>query len=139
MPRRRAAWASWNFHLNGSAKGVGRATLTYDMNRLQPLHSHRRYLVTLNMSEAIDPARIIRVVDYAHPVYTVEGMAAQGRWREISGADRVHFCGAYWRWGFHEDGAWSALRVSETLGGRGPGLIDHATRAVRAGSLVGAT
>lgn len=139
MPRRRAAWASWNFHLNGSAKGVGRATLTYDMNRLQSLHSHRRYLVTLNMSEAIDPARIIRVIDYAHPVYTVEGMAAQGRWREISGADRVHFCGAYWRWGFHEDGAWSALRVSETLGGRGPGLIDHATRAVRAGSLVGAT
>ena len=125
MPRRRAAWASWNFHLHGAGKGVGRSTLTYDMNRLQSLDSlgaDRRYLVSLNMSDAIDPARIIRVIDYAHPVYTVEGVRAQERWGEISGADRVHFCGAYWRWGFHEDGAWSALRVSEMLGGRGPGL-----------------
>ena len=138
MPRRRAAWASWNFHLNGSANGVGRSTLTYDMNRLQSLQTDRRYLVTLNMSDAIDPAKIIRVIDYAHPVYTVEGMAAQERWREISGADRVHFCGAYWRWGFHEDGAWSGLRVSEMLGGRGPGLIHHGND-IGARSLVAAT
>lgn len=138
MPRRRAAWASWNFHLNGSASGVGRSTLTYDMNRLQSLQTDRRYLVSLNMSDTIDPAKIIRVIDYAHPVYTVEGMAAQERWREISGADRVHFCGAYWRWGFHEDGAWSGLRVSEMLGGRGPGLIPHGDDT-GARSLVAAT
>ena len=121
MPRRRAAWASWNFHLHGTG-GRGRSTLTYDMNRLQSLPTDRRYLVTLNMSDAIDPGRIIRVIDYAHPVYTVEGMAAQRRWDEISGVDRIHYCGAYWRWGFHEDGAWSGLRVSEMLGGRGPGM-----------------
>ncbi|MBA2522616.1 MAG: FAD-dependent oxidoreductase [Solirubrobacterales bacterium] len=120
MPRRRAAWASWNFHLRDQP--AGRSTLTYDMNRLQRLDTDRQYLVTLNMTEAIDPAKIISVIDYAHPVYTVEGMAAQARWSEISGVDRIHYCGAYWRWGFHEDGAWSALRVSEMLGGRGPGL-----------------
>ena len=120
MPRRRAAWASWNFHLGDESPG--RATLTYDMNRLQALPTERRYLVTLNRTEAIDPEKIIRVIDYSHPVYTVEGMAAQRRWAGISGVDRIHYCGAYWRWGFHEDGAWSALRVSEMLGGRGPGL-----------------
>ena len=119
MPRRRSAWASWNFHLLSHA--AGRSTVTYDMNRLQSLSSRQRFLVTLNRTRAIDPAKIIRVIDYAHPVYSNEGMAAQARWPQVSGADRVHFCGAYWRWGFHEDGAWSALRVSEALGGRGPG------------------
>ena len=124
MPSRRAAWASWNYHL--SDEPAGRTALTYDMNRLQSLPTDVRYLVTLNRTDAIDPDKIIRVIDYAHPVYTVEGMAAQERWGEISGVDRVHYCGAYWRWGFHEDGAWSALRVAEMLGGRGPGLSERA-------------
>ena len=48
---------------------------------------------------------------YDHPVYTRAGLAAQGRWAEISGVRRTHYCGAYWRWGFHEDGVWSALRA----------------------------
>jgi predicted NAD/FAD-binding protein len=120
MPRRRAAWASWNYHL--CEEPAGRTTLTYDMNRLQSLRAEQRYFVTLNRTDAIDPDKIIRVIGYAHPVYTVEGMAAQRRWDEISGVDRIHYCGAYWRWGFHEDGAWSGLRVAEMLGGRGPGL-----------------
>jgi predicted NAD/FAD-binding protein len=119
MPRRRAAWASWNYHL--CDQPAGRTTLTYDMNRLQSLPAERRYFVTLNRTDAIDPAKILRVIGYAHPVYTIEGMAAQSRWAEISGHDRIHYCGAYWRWGFHEDGAWSGLRVAEMLGGRGPG------------------
>ena len=122
MPKRRAAWASWNYHLVDRAGGS--STLTYDMNRLQSLETDEQYLVTLNRTEAIDPDKIIKVIDYAHPVYTTEGLAAQARWSEISGTDRVHYCGAYWRWGFHEDGAWSALRVSEMLGGRGPGLAE---------------
>ena len=120
LPRRRAAWASWNFHL--LPNGGDRSTVTYDMNRLQSLTARERYLVTLNRTRAIDPAKVISVIDYAHPVYSNDGMRAQARWAEVSGADRVHFCGAYWRWGFHEDGAWSALRVSAALGGRGPGL-----------------
>ncbi len=120
MPRRESAWASWNFHLG--AEDPGASAVTYDMNRLQSLSTQERFLVTLNRIEAIDPGKIIRVIDYAHPVFTNPGMAAQARWAEISGVDRIHYCGAYWRWGFHEDGAWSALRVSEALGGRGPGF-----------------
>ena len=118
MPRRRSAWASWNFHLID--RPTGRTTVTYHMNRLQSLSAERDYLVTLNLSEAIEPTEVIRRIDYSHPVFTPEGVAAQGRWAEISGHRRTHYCGAYWRWGFHEDGVWSALRVSERLGGRGP-------------------
>jgi predicted NAD/FAD-binding protein len=58
---------------------------------------------------------VIEKVEYAHPVITQESYAAQRRWSEISGVDRVHYCGAYWRWGFHEDGCWSALRACESL------------------------
>ena len=118
MPRRRSAWASWNYHL--TERPTGRTTVTYDMNRLQSLEADRDLLVTLNRTEAIDPGRVIRVIDYAHPVFTPEGVTAQSRWPEISGQRRTHYCGSYWRWGFHEDGVWSALRVSHALGGRGP-------------------
>ena len=118
MPQRRSAWASWNYHLTD--RPTGRTTVTYQMNRLQSLVADRDYLVTLNLTEAIDPATVIRKIDYAHPVFTPEGVAAQRRWAEISGLRRTHYCGAYWRWGFHEDGVWSALRVAEKLGGRGP-------------------
>jgi predicted NAD/FAD-binding protein len=114
MPRRRAAWASWNFHL--CEEPVGRTTVTYDMNRLQALASDRRFLVTLNRTERIDPAAIIHRFSYSHPVYTPGGIAAQARWGEISGERNTHYCGAYWRWGFHEDGVWSALRACERLG-----------------------
>ena len=86
------------------------------MNRLQSLRADRRFLVTLNRTQAIDPAQVIRRFEYAHPVYTRAGVAAQRRWAEISGRHRTHYCGAYWRWGFHEDGVWSALRVAESLG-----------------------
>jgi predicted NAD/FAD-binding protein len=118
LPRRRAAQASWNFHL--CRRPAGRTTITYDMTRLQSLPSEERFLVTLNRSDAIDPDRVIRRFDYAHPTYTRAGVAAQRRWAEISGHRSTHYCGAYWRWGFHEDGVFSALRVSEALGGRGP-------------------
>ena len=83
MPRRRAAWASWNYHLTD--RPTGRTTVTYDMNRLQSLDADRDFLVTLNRTEAIDPATVIRTIDYAHPVFTPEGVAAQRRWAEISG------------------------------------------------------
>ncbi len=118
MPRRRSAWASWNYHL--TEQPTGRTTVTYDMNRLQSLVADRDYLVTLNLTEAIDPKSVIRRIEYDHPVFTPDGVSAQRRWAEISGTRRTHYCGAYWRWGFHEDGVWSALRVSERLGGRGP-------------------
>jgi predicted NAD/FAD-binding protein len=117
LPRRRRAWASWNFHL--LPEPAGKTTVTYHMNRLQSLQADREFCVTLNHSAAIDPAKIIRTITYAHPVFTHEGQAAQARHGEISGQHRTHFCGAYWRWGFHEDGVVSALRVAERLGAGG--------------------
>jgi predicted NAD/FAD-binding protein len=117
LPRRRRAWASWNYHLTGSS--TGRPTVTYHMNRLQSLRDERQWCVTLNRTEAIDPASIVRTIQYAHPVYTQRGARAQARVGEIS-TGRTHFCGAYWGWGFHEDGVVSALRVARELGARVP-------------------
>ena len=93
----------------------GPATVTYHMNRLQSLDADEEYLVTLNRTEAIDPARIVRRIAYAHPVYTVEGQAAQRRYGEVGGRERTHYCGAYWGWGFHEDGVASAHRAVAAL------------------------
>ena len=81
------------------------------MNRLQSLRTDTEFCVTLNRSDAIDPDKVIRTIPYAHPVYTVEGQAAQARHHEISGQNRTHYCGAYWGWGFHEDGVKSGERV----------------------------
>ena len=114
LPRRARARASWNFHL--TPEPTGKTTVSYWMNRLQGLGSRRQYVVTLNRTEAIDPRTVIRAIDYAHPIYTPESIAAQDRWAEISGHRRTHYCGAYWRWGFHEDGVWSALRACERAG-----------------------
>ncbi|MBV9606895.1 MAG: FAD-dependent oxidoreductase [Solirubrobacterales bacterium] len=116
LPRRRRAWASWNYHWQ--PEPGERATVTYHMNRLQSLHAEREFCVTLNRTEAIDPDRMLRRIAYAHPVYTADGVAAQKRFAELSGRDRIHFCGAYWGWGFHEDGVRSALRVAEHFGAR---------------------
>jgi predicted NAD/FAD-binding protein len=115
LPRRRRAWASWNYHLLDEPSGL--PTVTYHMNRLQNLRADEEFCVTLNRSGAIDPRHVIRKIQYAHPVYTPAGVAAQARHEEISGRDRTHFCGAYWGWGFHEDGVTSAVRVAERLGG----------------------
>ncbi len=112
MPRRKGAWASWNFHLTG---GSELPTMSYWMNRLQGLDSSDDIFVTLNRTDSIDPAKIIEVIPYEHPIVTHDAVAAQGRWAEISGADRIHYCGAYWRWGFHEDGCWSAIRACASL------------------------
>jgi predicted NAD/FAD-binding protein len=116
MPRRRAAWSSWNFHLSGEP-AIG-STVTYWMNNLQRLRSRMHYFVTLNRGAEIDPAKVIRRISYDHPVYTKEGVAAQSRHAEISGnGSRTHYCGAYWGWGFHEDGVVSAQRACDAIAG----------------------
>jgi predicted NAD/FAD-binding protein len=115
LPRRRAAWASWNYHL--LEQPTGRTTVTYHLNRLQALNTREQYCVTLNLGDRIAPERVISRIAYAHPVYTPAGVEAQRRVAEVSGlAGRTHFCGAYWGWGFHEDGVQSALRVAECFG-----------------------
>jgi uncharacterized protein len=120
LPRRRAARASWNFHLTDRsvAQPARGSTVTYWMNNLQRLRTDRQYLVTLNRGGEIDPEQVIRRFDYEHPVYTRDGVAAQARHAEISGVNRTHYCGAYWGWGFHEDGVVSALRACERVAAR---------------------
>lgn len=107
MPRRPRAWASWNYHL--SPDDSGRATLTYHMNRLQSLMANEDYFVTLNSQARINSTSIVREVGYDHPVFTTEAVRAQLRKGEIDGVNRTYYCGAYWRYGFHEDGVVSAL------------------------------
>jgi len=115
LPRNRKTWSSWNYRL-----GVddSRAVLTYDMNILQGIEAQETFCVTLNNTDAINPHRILGRFTYAHPVFSLAGMAAQQRWGEINGSRRTWFCGAYWHNGFHEDGVVSALRVAEAMGGQ---------------------
>lgn len=112
LPKPGVARASWNCIL-GKKDGVA---LTYDMNRLQNLPGTIPYCVTLNAQSSIDSAKVLRTMQYNHPLYTKEAVAAQDRWAEISGQRHIHFCGAYWSYGFHEDGLTSAIRVAKQLG-----------------------
>jgi predicted NAD/FAD-binding protein len=109
MPRARRAWASWNALVQ--ERPAAGATLTYDMNRLQSLETPEPLLVSLNLEDRIDPRKVLRRMAYHHPVFTPEGIRAQLRHAEIDGASGVHFAGAYWGYGFHEDGVRSALAV----------------------------
>jgi predicted NAD/FAD-binding protein len=114
LPRRRLAWAAWNYQLTNMPSD--RAVVTYYMNRLQNLSAPVEFCVTLNHSEAISPASILKRISYHHPVYSHEAVAAQQRHREINGLNRTYFCGAYWGFGFHEDGVNSALAVCRHFG-----------------------
>jgi predicted NAD/FAD-binding protein len=114
LPSRPRARASWNYLLGGDAGAP--PAVTYDLNRLQGLATRERYCVTLNPSLPIDASRVIGRYVYNHPLYSLDAIRAQARWSEVSGVDRTHYCGAYWGYGFHEDGLRSAVRVAATLG-----------------------
>lgn len=116
MPRRRIAWASWNYHLTGSRDMGASATLTYDLNRLQNLRTQTPIFVTLNPEIPIPADRVWQTISYSHPGFTLGSVAAQHRWGEINSTNRTWYCGAYWGYGFHEDGVNSALRVAEAFG-----------------------
>jgi predicted NAD/FAD-binding protein len=121
IPRRGMAQASWNYMRFAQGQGEGGAescTVTYDLTRLQHLPTSRRYLVTLNATQRIDPAKVVRRMTYEHPVYTAAGMAAQMRWPEINGRNRTYFCGAWWGYGFHEDGVRSGAAVAAAINGQ---------------------
>ena len=114
LPKRKLAWAAWNYHLLGARPD--RAVLTYHMNKLQNLTAPCEFCVTLNHAQAINPATILRRITYHHPVYSPEAVAAQKRHSEINGVNRTSYCGAYWGFGFHEDGVSSALAVCKPFG-----------------------
>jgi len=113
MPENRRAWASWNYYLTAERSGLPR--VTYDMNRLMGITGDHQFLVSLNDTDRIDPAKVLGRFDYAHPVFTGAAAHAQTQWSLINGVQRTWFCGAWWGKGFHEDGVVSALRVAEEL------------------------
>jgi predicted NAD/FAD-binding protein len=124
LPRRPLARAAWNYHMLANPQQP--VALTYDMNILQTLDAPVRFLVTLNHADAIDERSILRTIQYHHPVYLPAGVAAQRCHRQVNGAARTYYCGAYWRYGFHEDGVVSAIRALEHF------AADLAARAVGA-------
>jgi predicted NAD/FAD-binding protein len=128
LPKKRLAWAAWNYHI--LKKDTGRVALTYNMNILQNIKSKHTFCVTLNNTAAIDPEKIIKRINYDHPVFTLEGMDAQSQQMLINGPYNTYFCGAYWRNGFHEDGVVSAINAVEHFKRN---LIDEKLHLYRAG------
>jgi predicted NAD/FAD-binding protein len=116
LPAVPGARASWNYRLGASVEAS--PTLTYDLNRLQGIDGPTRYCVTLNPREPLAEGSVIARFQYRHPRFSVEAIRAQERWRAVSGVHRTHYCGAYWRYGFHEDGLVSAIQVAHDLGVR---------------------
>lgn len=127
LPKRKKAWASWNYHLDAPTvtshtlsdeqeQHNGGATVTYNMNILQNIRSDTTFCVTLNHTHKIDPSKILRTFNYAHPQFNADAIDAQNQRAEINGIDNLYFCGAYWYNGFHEDGVNSALDVCRALG-----------------------
>lgn len=114
LPTRRTAWAAWNAFI--SRDRAAPCTVSYCMNLLQGLDSSEPFVVTLNRTHAIDPAKVLRRMQYHHPVYTHAAVVAQRRRAEIQGVNRTWFAGAYWGWGFHEDGMRSAVDVATGFG-----------------------
>jgi len=113
LPTRTDAKASWNYLIGD---GDRPPTVTYHLNRLQGLETAAQYCVTLNPNGSIDERRVLKKMVYAHPLYTHDAIRSQAEWTRVSGIRRTHFCGAYWFYGFHEDGLNSALRVARALG-----------------------
>jgi predicted NAD/FAD-binding protein len=114
LPANRRAWASWNYHRLADQPGV--ATLTYRLRSLQGIAATEEVLVTLNRDDAIRDDRVLAQFDYSHPIFDLPAIAAQQRHEELNGG-RTWFCGAYWGYGFHEDGVQSALKVCRRLAG----------------------
>ncbi|MGN6366634.1 NAD(P)/FAD-dependent oxidoreductase [Asticcacaulis taihuensis] len=118
MPRRRAAWSSWNYMGERSASNERQLCVTYWMNLLQVLKTDRNYFVTLNPTHAVDPAKVIKRIVFEHPLFNARAIAAQGRLGDLQGHNHSWFCGAYFGSGFHEDGLQSGLAVAEAITGK---------------------
>ncbi len=127
MPRRKRAWGAWNYHIPSDSNEL--VALTYHLNTLQGLPVRENYFVSLNSRDLIRPENIIQSIDYEHPVFTASSIAAQARHAEINGLKRTYYCGAYWRYGFHEDGVVSALNALQNFDERYENAQQHFRRA----------
>ncbi len=120
MPRRKRAWAAWNFHAAREEESDAPVSLSYHLNRLQQLPFKQPVVVTMNPLEEPDPARVIAEFAYDHPAFLEESDAAKARLADIQGRRRTWFAGAWTGHGFHEDGLASAIAVASRLGAAAP-------------------
>jgi predicted NAD/FAD-binding protein len=114
LPKSKLGHASWNYYIPKEVKN--HVAVTYHMNILQSIKAPESFLVSLNMDEFIDPKKVLKKISYSHPVYNFNAVKSQSLWSTVSGKNKVHFCGAYWGNGFHEDGVKSALQVTAMFG-----------------------
>ena len=114
LPKRKLAWSSWNYLINENKNDL--VTLTYNMNILQRLKSDTTYCVTINNTEDLNKSKVIKKITYHHPLFTVNSIRAQIDKDNICGKNNTYYCGAYWGYGFHEDGVKSALDVCKKFG-----------------------
>ena len=114
LPDRPRARASWNYRIPSTA--AERVIVTYDLNRLQGLRARRTYCITLNPPRTLDPRRVVRRIDYRHPGFVPGRGAAQAEHSALIRRRGISCCGAYWGYGFHEDGVRSALAVCDAFG-----------------------
>jgi predicted NAD/FAD-binding protein len=123
MPRTRRCWASWNYRVDQSATGKFQHSTHYWMNELQGVSEREQYFVSINPPPGIAPEAVKRRLKYEHPLFDIHAVAAQQRLPELHAAGHAsgrHFCGAWQRYGFHEDGLWSAVKVCESILGGDP-------------------
>ncbi len=117
MPSRTDHWASWNFERESGSADTSPVCVTYHLNRLQGLEgAARHWFVTLNRRTAIKGEAVIANLSFDHPIFDADAISAQARAAEVSGRRAIHFCGAHLGYGFHEDGARSAVEVARALG-----------------------
>ena len=114
LPKRKNAWASWNSRIPENPQQ--KATTTYSMNILQGLSTEREYCVTLNQPEEITKSLLIENFQFSHPTYSINRKQCQSRHGSFIRRRGISLCGAYWGYGFHEDGLASGLRVCEAFG-----------------------
>jgi predicted NAD/FAD-binding protein len=129
MPRERRAWASWVYQVSRDELGRVQPATHYWMNRLQGVSEREQYFVSINRPEQVDPAKVIRTIDYTHPLFDTAARAAQAELPELNkraagaGGTQTFFAGSYFRYGFHEDAFLSAVNVSEVMLGRDPWAV----------------
>ena len=120
MPRNPKAWAAWNYHAGAGLPGSRPVALSYLINKLQPLPFEKPVIVTLNPHRPPAPDKVQGTFKYSHPLFDEAAVAAQGQLDSIQGKAHVWFCGAWTRYGFHEDGLLSGIRVARSLGVHAP-------------------
>ncbi|PIP91708.1 MAG: NADP transhydrogenase subunit alpha [Bdellovibrionales bacterium CG11_big_fil_rev_8_21_14_0_20_38_13] len=121
MPKLKRNWSSWNYIIRGNPEGMEDAFTVYWMNKLQGVSDHQDYFININGEQHVDPKKILRTIEYYHPLFDTEAALAQRRLHDLNRADDpFYFCGSYFRFGFHEDALASSVDLAEIILGHSP-------------------